>query len=102
MSAEICAGSIVRSSGNLISTELDDCVIILHLRDNMYFRLESPVSTLIWGLIQEPVELAAIRDAICARFRVSREECEANLVSFVGEMRDHRLVEVRAGQGETA
>lgn len=84
----------VVATSDLLASEFGDEVVLLSLRDGMYYGLED-VGTRVWSLLQTPTTLGAIRDALVAEYRVEPVRCERDLRALLGEMASRGLVEIR-------
>jgi hypothetical protein len=65
--------------------------VILNVAVGRYFGLGT-IGTRIWQLLQEPTTVEGLRRAITAEYAVDAERCEADLLAFVGQLVDARLV----------
>src|SRR5258708_23450094 len=74
--------------------ELSGEMVILSADTGTYFGLDR-VGVFIWNLIQEPADLASIRDAIMNRFEVNQKQCEEDLKDFVRDLLEHGLAEIK-------
>lgn len=86
----------VVAAGELLASEFGDELVILNLRDGVYYGLED-VGARIWKLLQAPVSVPAIREAIVAEYDVEPARCERDLRTLLGELSAKGLVEVREG-----
>jgi hypothetical protein len=86
--------STVVASGNQVSSELGDEVVIMDLATGVYHGLTS-VGARAWSLIQQPTRVEAVRDRILAEYDVERSRCESDLQSLLGELEDKGLIECR-------
>ena len=93
-SKEITASSIIQADRESIASEMQDEVAILDPRSGMYFGLDQVGST-IWKLIQQPIRVKDIQDAIMEEYDVARNQCEKDLYFVLKEMSDHRLVVIQ-------
>lgn len=50
------------------------------------------LGTFIWSLLDGKSSLAQVRDRICAEYDVPPQQCEEDLLAFVGELADKHLV----------
>jgi hypothetical protein len=50
------------------------------------------LGTFIWSLLDGQSSLAQVRDRICGEYEVTPAQCEADLLAFVAELADKRLV----------
>jgi hypothetical protein len=86
----------VVAAGDLLASEFGDELVILNLRDGVYYGLED-VGARIWKLLQKPVSVIAICDEIVAEYDVEPRRCERDLRSLLGELLAKGLVEIREG-----
>jgi len=61
-----------------VSCELGEETAILHTESGVYYGLD-PVGTRVWQLLQEPVTVAEIRDAMLREFDVSAAQLDGDL-----------------------
>jgi hypothetical protein len=87
---------IFRRSPDSISTVLENETVILDIKSGGYSGLNQ-VGTVVWNLLANPATFAEIQEAILAEFDVALEECSENLVSFLKELEQNKLIEVRVG-----
>jgi hypothetical protein len=76
-----------------ISTELKGETVILDVKTGVYSGLNE-VGTVVWCLLENHVTFADIREKILADFEVTSEVCSDNLLSFLKELVDNKLIEV--------
>jgi hypothetical protein len=79
-----------------LSPDLSGDVVILHLKDGIYYELNE-TGALIWSLIQQPRSLGAVLDALLSDYEVDAQKCEADLLALVQDMVGHGLIEVKDG-----
>ena len=90
--------SIVVVSPDQVSSDLAGEIVMLNLKNGTYYGLDQ-VGARVWGLIEQPRRVAAIRDAILEEYDVEPERCERDLLALLGELRDNGLIEVRDAPG---
>lgn len=81
-------------SPDSISTVLDGETVILDIRSDAYSSLNE-VGTAVWNLLENQITFADIREILLAEFDVTTEECCENLISFLKELTDKKLIAVR-------
>jgi hypothetical protein len=82
------------AAGDLLTNEFGTELVILNLRDGVYYGLEN-AGTRIWGLLQTPVTVAAIRDALVSEYDVAPAHCERDVRSLVATLVSKGLAEIR-------
>jgi hypothetical protein len=85
---------IIASADDLLTTEFDSEVVILDLRDGVYYGLEH-VGARVWTLLRHPVTLASLRDAIASEYDVDPDRCAEDVRDLVRELAAHNLVMIR-------
>ena len=70
--------------------------IVLNLKSGIYYSLDE-VGARIWALLEQPITITAIRDAILSEYEVQAEACESDVLAFIEEMDAAGLIEVLIG-----
>jgi hypothetical protein len=81
-----------------LSATLGDEVVILGLRDSVYYGL-SHVGTRIWTLLQTPRTLEEIAAIIVDEYDVSAGDAAADLQQFLGDLHARGLVAITPPDG---
>lgn len=81
------------SVSDQISCEISGEVVILSLRDGIYYGLNA-VGAAVWEMLAEPRSVADLRDRLLERYDVGPEECERDLIALVDDLVRHDLVQV--------
>ncbi len=93
MPPAITVDSIVRSSDDQISARLPGDAVILDLASGTYYGFEG-IGAAVWELLQGQVRVADLRDQLVARYEVSAEKCDADLLGLLTEMLEKKLIVV--------
>jgi hypothetical protein len=91
---KISTDSVVVAVKSQVSCQVDAETVVLHFDKGLYFGLNE-VGTLIWNQVQQPRKVREICDAILREYNVSREQCERDLFTVLGDLSEKGLVEVR-------
>jgi len=83
----------VVAATDVLSSSFEDELVILDLRDGVYYGLED-VGAQIWALLQEPTSVAAIREAIVAAYDVDPARCERDIRALLSELANRGLVQI--------
>ncbi len=86
----------VVAAGDLLASSFGQELVILSLRDGVYYGLED-VGARIWQLLQRPIAVSAIRDALVAEYDVEPERCGRDLRALLRDLAGRGLIEVRGG-----
>ena len=86
--------SIVVAADDQISSDLAGEIVMLNLKNGSYYGLDG-VGARVWGLIQSPLPVAAVRDVIQSEYAVDPDRCESDLLVLLRELAAAELIEVR-------
>ncbi|MGO9603687.1 MAG: PqqD family protein [Candidatus Binataceae bacterium] len=86
-------GSRVAASRDQVSCDLAGEAAILNLKSGVYFGLD-PVGARVWSLLQNPLTLAEICDALSQEYDVERGRLEADLRELISDLTEHGLVRI--------
>lgn len=84
---------ILKRAADAISTELDGETVILNIETGVYNGLDG-VGTTIWNLLEHPASLTELVEGVLRDYEVSRQQCTADLTSFLQELLDNQLIVV--------
>lgn len=93
---QVSKNATVVAAKDQVSTNLEGEVVILHLKNGVYYGL-NPLGGRIWDLLQEPRTVSEIRDIILNEYEVSSPRCEQDLLRLLEELADRGLIEVTGG-----
>jgi hypothetical protein len=83
--------SKIRISDDVLFQELNGEGVLLNLKTGVYLGL-NPLGTRIWKLFADDPSLQQVVDAIVSEFDVQREQCAADVLALVDDMRQQELV----------
>ncbi len=86
--------TIVQAVQDQVFSKLDDEIVILALKDGIYYGL-NPVGARIWEFIQEPRRIEELRDALLKEYDVPPEQCERESIALICDLQKHGLIEVK-------
>jgi adenine specific DNA methylase Mod len=85
--------SVISVTKEAVHCDLEDEVVILGLKDGIYYGL-NPVGSFIWKLIQKPISVQEIKEAILKEYDVDEETCDNDLQELLGDLLDKGLIEL--------
>ncbi len=81
---------VTRIAG-IMSTPVDDDIVILNMLKNNYVSLDA-VGRRIWDLIESPVLVSDLCSQLVSEFAGSEEQISADVLSFLNELLKEGLV----------
>ena len=85
--------SHVRHCADIISTTLDDEVVVMSVDHGNYYSMDA-IGSYIWQLMETPLQIETLCTQIMEHFSVDRAVCEKDLLTFVHEMAHENLIDV--------
>ena len=85
--------SVISVTKEAVHCDLEDEVVILGLKDGVYYGL-NPVGAFIWNLIQKPIAVKEIKEAILNEYDVEEDVCEKDLLELLGNLQDKNLIDI--------
>ncbi len=82
-----------RRSTHQVSCKIHEEVAILHTERAIYFGLQG-VGAWIWDALEQPRSVADLCESIESEFDVSPDECQADVVQILANLREEGLVDV--------
>ncbi|RPH64527.1 MAG: PqqD family protein [Acidobacteria bacterium] len=90
----ISNSAFISAASDVLVSEFGEELVILNLRDGVYYGLED-VGSRIWSLLQEPVTISMLRDALVEEFDVDPARSERDVRALLEELAAHGLVEIQ-------
>jgi hypothetical protein len=87
--------AVVVVATDVLSTDVGSEQVLLNLGDGLYYGLDE-VGGEIWNLLQTPVSVGAICQAITDTYDVDADRCRRDVTKLLGELATRRLIEVRS------
>ena len=86
---------MVKQSTKQVSCNLNGEIAILNLTSALYFGLDE-IGACIWEAMAEPRKVSELCERVLERFNVEEEQCQADVVEFVGKLDEAGLLEIVA------
>jgi len=93
-SQAITRETIVVASSDQVASDLGEEVVILNLKDGIYYGLDA-VGASVWGMLQEARQVGSILDALLAEYDVEPTRCEQDLLDLLASLKAAALIEVK-------
>jgi coenzyme PQQ synthesis protein D (PqqD) len=91
----ITTATTVMASKDQVFCDLAGEAAILNLKNSVYYGLDT-VGARIWTLVQEPITIGAVRDAILREYDVEPEQCERDLLDLLRKLAAEGLIAINA------
>ena len=90
--------SVVSKSDNFVETKADGEVILMHLDEGSFFSLGS-TGKRIWELLDGSQSVSKLCQKLAAEFDVSQDQCLADTIELLGQLKEQNLINVAATPG---
>lgn len=85
-----------------ITSPMDKELAMMSMESNAYFGLDA-IGRAIWEMLERPMTVNALCDGLLERFEVEPEQCLADVLPFLEELRGENMIQVgnaRSAAGE--
>lgn len=81
---------VARGAGH-VETRMGEQTVMMSIDRGKYFALEDSGQR-IWEMMDQPIRVDALIDRLTAEYDVPRDRCEADVLTFLEELRRHGLL----------
>ncbi len=85
--------STIVAAPDVVAGDLGDEVVMLNTQSGTYYGVEG-VGATVWNLIQSPMTVAQVRDALLDRYEVQPDICERDLMALLKDFDEHGLIKI--------
>jgi hypothetical protein len=89
----ISTKSVVSRVAGIIANDIDDEKVMMSVEQGQYYALD-PIGSRVWELIEKPIRVKDLIDELLPRYRVERETCERDVLTFLEELHQNGILQV--------
>jgi hypothetical protein len=89
----ITPATIIVASKDQLSCDVADDAVILNLKNAVCYGMDA-VGARIWGLIQAPITVGALRDALVREYDVPADQCQLDLLELTQKLLMEGIIEL--------
>ena len=78
---------------DVVVAELDGKTVMMSLNNGEYYGLDE-VATAIWNGVEQPVTVSELVSRLAKEYRVSLEQCQADVLEFLENLYNKQLIEI--------
>jgi len=93
MTKLITLNSTISHSEDMLATDLDSEIIIMHVDSGQYINLKD-VGSDIWRQISEPKSVSDIINTLLSEYDVAAETCEKEVMAYLDELAGADLIKI--------
>jgi len=90
---EITTETIISQIEEIVASDIDGETVMMSIQNGEYYGLDD-IGSRIWELIEKPVKVSDLIDILLERFDVDRETCERDVLKFLNELNEDKILEV--------
>ena len=85
--------TISRAEG-FTTAPVQDELMMLNVEQGAYYSLD-PIAAEIWNMLESPLSVNEIVENLLKRYDVSQEQCETDVLAFLGEMHGNGMILIK-------
>ena len=90
---EITTETVISQIEEIVDSDIDGETVMMSIENGEYYGLDD-IGSRIWELIEHPVKVSDLIDTLLERFDVDRETCKIDVLKFLNELNEDRILEV--------
>lgn len=90
---EITTNTVISQIEEIVDSDIDGETVMMSIENGEYYGLDD-IGSRIWELIARPIKVSDLIDTLLERFDVDRETCEIDVLKFLNELNEDRILEV--------
>ena len=90
---EIGITTTITHSDSQVSADMDGEVVMMSVEKGNYYGFDA-IASRIWALIEEPMTVNALCDALVQEFDVDSETCVHDVLPFLQDLQQQDLIKV--------
>ena len=87
----ITKDTVVSRTKEVLASEMDGETIMMSIASGSYYGMDN-IGSRIWELIAEPIRVSDLCDRLMEEFDVEIDQCLADVIAFLNELGENRLV----------
>jgi hypothetical protein len=89
----ISTESVVCQIEDIVASDIDDEKVMMSIEKGRYYSLD-PVGSRVWELIEKPVKVSELIDALLLKYDVDRATCEQDVLAFLEDLNKDGILRV--------
>jgi hypothetical protein len=85
--------SVVARSEGLVTSNLDDEVVMMSIQNGKYYGLDT-IASQIWQILETPCSIRALCDLLLPQYNVERHQGEQDILAFCQQAREQNIIQV--------
>ena len=87
----ISTDTVVRRIEEVIAGDIDGEIVMMSVENGKYYGLDD-IGSVIWKLVEAPVKVSDVIDTLLERFDVDRETCEKDVLKFLNDLNEDKIL----------
>jgi len=93
MKKKITLDTYIKRNNEVFASQIDDEVVMMNIQSGKYYGMDA-IGSRIWELINEKIQVQQVVDQLLEEYEVSEERCQSDVLEFLDELKENKLVEV--------
>lgn len=90
---KISPKTIISQIEEIVASDIDGETVMMSVENGAYYGLDD-IGSRIWKLIEKPINVSDLIDTLLEKFDVDRETCEKDVLTFLNELNEDKILEV--------
>jgi hypothetical protein len=90
---KITVDTIISRTKEIVSSDIDGETVMMSIENGKYYGLDH-IASRIWELIENPIKVSDLIDALLARYEVDRKSCERDVFLLLNELDNNKILTI--------
>ena len=91
---ELTRESVISQVEEIVASDIDGETVMMSIESGKYYGLDD-IGSRIWEFIEKPIKVSDLIDTLLERFDVDRETCEKDVLKFLNELNEDKILIVK-------
>jgi len=91
---KITTETVISQTEEIVDSNIDGETVMMSIENGKYYGLDD-IGSRIWELIEKPVKVSDLIDALLEQFDVDRKTCERDVLKFLNELNEDKILGVK-------
>lgn len=91
MNKDLNLNSIIVKNDSLISSKLDEGLVMMSLENNSYYGLDE-IGKRVWEIIEDKISVQDLINILTNEYNVSNEECQKDIMELLKQLKKEDMI----------
>ena len=91
---DITLNTVISAEKEIVTADMDGETVMMSIETGKYYNL-GKMGSVIWGMLENPISMESLVLKLLEKYDVTRQQCKTEALSFLKDMNQEGLIEIR-------